>query len=393
MITSPATIVGSANGRSMIAFTTLFPRNSSRTRTHAMTVPNTAVVSTASVEITSVSFRAATACGEETTSQNPDQPLPVDFEITAAIGSTTTTSRNVVTKPTCRGRVLVAVSPRRAVGAGRRGAPVTVLASGDSERLLDALHDAPLRVEPLLVDRTPAAEQLARDLRLSRADRKLAAGLRERLLVDRAVAVLGEDLLGRIRLQEPRERVPLRLVLALLEGRDVDVDQHRLARDDVRDLPVDRLALEREEDVALAGEERVRGVRPRRVLRHDVVLVERPQVVHCLLVGLPEAALRDVAGEDVPLGDPAGERVHRHHLHAGPRQVVPALDFLRVAVTKAEDDDRVPDHAVVALLVPVRADQALVDEIVDVVAGVEDHAVGRKAVRDGLTLGRRGAVG
>ena len=81
MITSPATIVGSANGRSMIALTTLLPANESRTRTHAMIVPNTAVVSTASVETTSVSFNAETACGEETTSQKPDQPLPVDFQM------------------------------------------------------------------------------------------------------------------------------------------------------------------------------------------------------------------------------------------------------------------------------------------------------------------------
>ena len=68
------------------------------------------------------SFRAATACGEETTSQNPDQPFPVDFQTTAAIGSTTTTSRNVVTKPTCRERAVEALSLRCAAGAGSPGA-------------------------------------------------------------------------------------------------------------------------------------------------------------------------------------------------------------------------------------------------------------------------------
>ena len=61
MITSPATIVGSANGRSMMAFTTDLPAKESRTRTHAMIVPNTAVVSTASVDMIIVSFRAETA--------------------------------------------------------------------------------------------------------------------------------------------------------------------------------------------------------------------------------------------------------------------------------------------------------------------------------------------
>ena len=77
----------------------------------------------------------------------------------------------------------------------------------------------------------------------------------------------------------------------------------------------------------------------------------------------------------------------------GLRQVVPPFDLLRVAVAEPVDDDRVPDDAVVALLVPVLVDQPLVDEIVDVVAGVEDHAVGGKAVGHRLALGRRRTVG
>ncbi len=93
-------MVGKANGRSMIALTTLFPGNESRTSTHAMIVPKTAVVSTARVERIIVSLSAATACGDDTTSQNPLQPLPVDVQTIAAIGSTTITNRNVVTKPT-----------------------------------------------------------------------------------------------------------------------------------------------------------------------------------------------------------------------------------------------------------------------------------------------------
>ena len=132
MITSPATIVGRANGRSMIALTTDLPAKSSRTRTQAMIVPNTAVVSTASVDISSVSFSAETACGDETTSQKPAQPLPVDRQTTAAIGSTTMSSRKLVTKPTCRERAVEALSLRWAAGAGRPGASVTVLASGNT---------------------------------------------------------------------------------------------------------------------------------------------------------------------------------------------------------------------------------------------------------------------
>src|SRR4029079_10026384 len=73
MITSPATIVGRANGRSMIALTRDFPANESRTRTQAMIVPKTAVVSTARVAVITASFRAAAAAGEETTSTNQEQ--------------------------------------------------------------------------------------------------------------------------------------------------------------------------------------------------------------------------------------------------------------------------------------------------------------------------------
>src|SRR4026209_2750989 len=172
MITSPATIVGSANGRSMIALTRDFPANESRTSTQAMIVPKTAAPTPPRVPLIPDSFRAATACGEETTSQNPDQPSPVDLQTTAAMGSTTITSRKVVTKPACRERAdVAALSPRCSAGAGRRGVSVTVLVSGLSERLLDLLHDALPRVELLLVDRAPAAEQPVRDRRLAGSGR------------------------------------------------------------------------------------------------------------------------------------------------------------------------------------------------------------------------------
>src|SRR4051794_3215975 len=127
MITSPATIVGRANGRSMIALTTDLPANESRTSTHAMIVLNTAVVSTASDAIASVSLRAETASGDETTSQNPDQPRSDAFDATAAIGSTTMIRRNVVTMPTCRETADPTVSLRRAAGAGSSGACVMLV--------------------------------------------------------------------------------------------------------------------------------------------------------------------------------------------------------------------------------------------------------------------------
>ena len=58
---TPATIVGRAKGRSMSELTTLRPKKRSRTRTHAMRVPMTALIATTTSETPTVSFRAASA--------------------------------------------------------------------------------------------------------------------------------------------------------------------------------------------------------------------------------------------------------------------------------------------------------------------------------------------
>ena len=62
----------------MIAFTSVLPRKSSRTSTHAVTVPSTALRSATAIDVDSVSFSAATASGLETASQKPSQPAFVD---------------------------------------------------------------------------------------------------------------------------------------------------------------------------------------------------------------------------------------------------------------------------------------------------------------------------
>ena len=78
----------------------------------------------------------------------------------------------------------------------------------------------------------------------------------------------------------------------------------------------------------------------RRVLRDDVP-EQRLDEGDRLLVRLAEMPLGTVRGEDVPLRDARRERVGGDDLDAGLQEVVPALDVLRVAVTKREDDDRV----------------------------------------------------
>ena len=67
---SPATIVGSANGRSITALTALLPRKSSRTSTQAVIVPRTALTSETITAAPRLSFSAATASGELATDQN-----------------------------------------------------------------------------------------------------------------------------------------------------------------------------------------------------------------------------------------------------------------------------------------------------------------------------------
>src|SRR3954447_15732771 len=94
----PATIVGSANGRSISALTNALPRKRSRTSTHATSVPATALTAATRIDRTSVSLSAATACGAVTASQNAARPPSVDRATTAASGiSTMTLSHSVAT--------------------------------------------------------------------------------------------------------------------------------------------------------------------------------------------------------------------------------------------------------------------------------------------------------
>ena len=86
---SPATIVGSANGRSISALTNRLPGNVSRTSTHATSVPMTApmpaTISDAVIVITS----ARTASVLLIESQNVPSPEDAALATTAASGTST----------------------------------------------------------------------------------------------------------------------------------------------------------------------------------------------------------------------------------------------------------------------------------------------------------------
>src|SRR4051795_11693931 len=194
----PATIVGSANGRSISALTNALPRKRSRTSTHATSVPATALIAATRIDRTSVSLSAATACGAVTASQNAARPPSVERATTAASGISTITLSHSVATPSASvpdpPGAAEETARRRAVGVGAAGAAVRAsLGSGDPRRLLD-LRDRPrVRVEELVVDLRPAAEVADREEPLRR--RELGRVRVEHLLVDRAVAPVGELLL------------------------------------------------------------------------------------------------------------------------------------------------------------------------------------------------------
>ena len=90
---SPATIVGSANGRSINASTTPLPRKRSRTSVQAIAVPATAFSTAQTAATPRVSLSAATASGRVACSQNAESPPERELQTKAARGSKTTRLR------------------------------------------------------------------------------------------------------------------------------------------------------------------------------------------------------------------------------------------------------------------------------------------------------------
>ena len=86
-------MVGSAKGRSMRALTKGLPGKSSRTRTHAMSVPMTALMTVTTAESVKVSCRAASAWGEVIASQNSSRPSETERHRMAAMGMRTSRLR------------------------------------------------------------------------------------------------------------------------------------------------------------------------------------------------------------------------------------------------------------------------------------------------------------
>src|SRR3954451_6796127 len=325
----PATIVGSANGRSISAFTTPLPRKSSRTSTHAISVPVTAFIATTMSEVIRVSLNAAIDCGVVTTSKNLPSPPSSDLTATAASGSSTITDRYVIATPRPSAAPLGSGAAR---GPAGRGPAVSSLGGGDTEALLDGGHHAVVRVEELLRDRRPAAELLDREQGLRHRELVRA----RRALHDGPVGLLREDPLRLRRVEELHE--VRRLAARVLRDRNRVLDQDRLRRDRVVDLLPgllrrDRLVLVGQHHVALAAGEGREGVARALVLNGDV-LEEEAEEGGGLGVGLALGDLAAVGRHHVPARAAARERVRRDHLDARRREVLPLRDVLGVALAR-----------------------------------------------------------
>src|SRR5829696_5494847 len=294
----PATIVGRAKGRSMRALTTRLPGNWSRTRTQAIRVPITTLPAATTRATAKVNRRAARAW--VAASQKEAAPSRDDRHSTAASGSRTTRLRYRVTVP----RSSAAPPPTPS-----RSGLVALAANRDSDLLLDVGHDPGLLVEELLVHVAPAAQ--VGDGEQPRRLREVVRG--RDLLVDGAVALVDEDLLGLVRQQVVDERLGLLGILALGGDRDRVLDQDRLVGDHVVDLLVlllggDGLVLIGNHHVALAPDEGLQRLAGRLVLHRHVVR-QLLKVGGGLLRGLALLELGAVGRHHVPAGPARGERV------------------------------------------------------------------------------------
>ena len=232
---SPATIVGSANGRSMSALTSRLPRNSSRTSTQAMSVPDHRVDRGHDDRDDQRQLeRRPAPRAPVTASQNAAEPAVErlrddggerDQDDQAQVGA-------MASAPSER-RAAAASTARRAAPRRGAGSATASLGGGDAQVLLDLRDDALVRVEELVVDLVPAAEVVDREQ--ARRRRELARS--SRAASDRAVALGGEDLLRLRRVQEVDERLGLRRVLRVRRDRDRVLDQDRLVGDDVVERP------------------------------------------------------------------------------------------------------------------------------------------------------------
>ena len=123
-ITRLATIVGSANGRSMTESTSRLPGKSSRVSTHATSKPNTRLITVTPIETVSVTRNDSNAALDVIAAQNAAHPPPAACHTIAASGSSTMTASQIDRR--ARRAALSCRTAGRTVRAPAEGPPVAV---------------------------------------------------------------------------------------------------------------------------------------------------------------------------------------------------------------------------------------------------------------------------
>ncbi len=286
--TRPATIVGSANGMSITNSITRLPGNRSRTSTQAIRVPITALMTVTINELRIVSRSEVEGGGGG--DRTPEARPAVAESLLDGRAERDAGRAGSTTAPPCRGRGLRRGRARCPVRSGRRRLPRAVTSPAADAMLTTAMGQLPL--DPSILVTMPSVSPKNSSLTLSQPPSRVDGDqfLRRRVRVarvfapwtvpgvdtlgGRAPALAREDLLAGAALGVGQE-VLGGLRCGLGDGRR-RLDEHRLLGDDVVEvlalLPSgDRLALVRDQRVAGARLEGLRGVRSTRGLADDVL--------------------------------------------------------------------------------------------------------------------------
>src|SRR5579864_6067190 len=153
----PATMVGSANGKSMRALSADWPGKLSLTSVQAIKVPKTTLISATRTEQTRLNSSAASAPGTVTVCQKPAGPKAVARVTIAANGSKTITLRYVRKMPGTRyspPRRLFVAAPASVTNA--RETALTAC-TAKAQILFYLCDQARIRIEKLLINVFPTA--------------------------------------------------------------------------------------------------------------------------------------------------------------------------------------------------------------------------------------------
>src|SRR6476661_7218804 len=259
---TPATSVGTANGRSTTVESRSLPGNGTRTKMYASSVPNTPLMIAVRKAIIRVSLIAFWAPNEFSASWRLPTPLPKPLCSTAATGSTMNRprSRNAVPRSDQRPSAAPVRSRERALD---RCWTVACTAIVLALRCLERLGERPARAEHGVARQLVPAAQVVRGEQI--LDRRVlgAAALLGGSDVDRPlVAHRLEDSLRLGRVQVLHERGCDRRDAVLLRlrvdhhGRRLDRDRRRRDHELILAARGDagqRLVLVRDRDVTVAG--------------------------------------------------------------------------------------------------------------------------------------------